>query len=57
MLGDESIALRNIIVYWNEIHEWRVLEYDLKGAGRVVFESDTAQLAPGGADGMRTEVY
>ena len=28
MLGVHSTKIRSLIIYWNKIHEWRVLEYD-----------------------------
>ncbi|WP_291983681.1 hypothetical protein [Luteitalea sp.] len=40
VLGELAPQLRSFIVYWNEAHEWKVLEYDARGAGKVVVEFD-----------------
>jgi hypothetical protein len=30
VLGEAAPLLRHLIVYWNEVHEWKVLEYDVR---------------------------
>jgi hypothetical protein len=40
LLGDQSQLLRNYIVYWNQIREWRILQYDEHGKFSLSHELD-----------------
>lgn len=42
VLGYHGNKLRSFIIYWNEIREWRIIEYDGKGNHWLVYEFDIA---------------
>ena len=42
MLGSYAPRLRSLIIYWNEIREWRILEYDDSPSCRIIYCFDAA---------------
>jgi hypothetical protein len=42
ILGHHGNKLRSFIIYWNEIREWRIMEYDEKGKHSLIYEFDVA---------------
>jgi hypothetical protein len=42
MLGSSKDKLRSFIIYWNEINEWRILEYDDQGKHWLIHAFDVA---------------
>ena len=40
LLGGHGDKLKSYIIYWNEIREWRILEYDERSKSDVVFAYD-----------------
>jgi hypothetical protein len=51
ILGDHGNKLRSFIIYWNEIREWRLMEYDEKGKHWLIYEFDIAAKQKNPADG------
>ena len=42
ILGKHKYKLRSFIIYWNEIREWRIMEYDEESKYRPQYEFDVA---------------
>jgi hypothetical protein len=42
LLGKHGNKLKSYIIYWNQINEWRILEYDELGKHWMVYELDIA---------------
>jgi hypothetical protein len=53
ILGHHSNKFRSFIIYWNEIREWRVMEYDEKGKHWLMDEFDIAAQQKNPADGLQ----
>jgi hypothetical protein len=51
ILGHHGNKLRSFIVYWNEIREWRIMEYDEKCKHWLIYEFDIAAQTGTPADG------
>lgn len=52
ILGNHGNKLRSFIIYWNEIREWRIMEYDEKGKHWLIYEFDIAAQPVAPADGL-----
>lgn len=52
ILGHHGNKLRSFIIYWNEIREWRIMEYDENGKYRLIYEFDVAAQPATPADGV-----
>ena len=50
ILGHHSNKLRSFIIFWNEIREWRLMEYDEKGKHWLIYEFDIAAQQKNPAD-------
>ncbi len=50
ILGHHSNKLRSFIIYWNQIREWRLMEYDGKGKHWLIYEFDIAEQEQNSAD-------
>ena len=44
ILGSHAMKLRSFIIYWNEIGEWKVLEYDTSGHYWLTYEFDASEI-------------
>ncbi len=42
LLGRHGNKLKSYIIYWNQINEWRILEYDERGKHWMAYELDIA---------------
>ena len=42
LLGRQSDNLKSFIIFWNEIKEWRILEYDEEPPHQVIYRFDVA---------------
>ncbi|MGB8957951.1 MAG: hypothetical protein WCC00_02945 [Candidatus Aminicenantales bacterium] len=42
LLGKHGNKLRSFLIYWNQIDEWRIMEYDESGKYWLVYELDIA---------------